>query len=440
MNYYLKIFLYALGVGFVELLIYFFLLQFQIVHSSGYVPQELVGIVLILLAIPLQFLILLLVGYIFKRKPNALYITCVAFFCICFTTILLSSKEERALYNNEQVYNRTEKYDYSQGISTPEGYPIKLLTDSKFTLSVIGDRTSGVLLETGKVYSMIWGAGDNTTSISNGGVVIPDSLKLYWYSFVEDKYYGLKTKLDKDKISQNFKTTYKWDINGDMKGLIDSKYSELVAGIAPGGNVVLWISSSHKARELGIYKAKEMDAKSLKDYDVVSSSERQKVLTDTCTCENDLQNRRIVHNIKPIPFGLWTEKYRKKYNWKIDINQVGQTRSSIEMLFFNGERDLFYNDAITNMKSQMQALPVYIYFVFIKGDVKYKAFLSFDEDEIYNNFDKLSKTNPAEPLSFDIAITTDFQKVEVKLKSKDQSVTFQKIESLKISSKKIKNE
>ena len=55
MKFYFKLFLLSAGVGAVNILIFIFLLQFQIVHNSGYIPQELVTVGIILIAIPIQF-------------------------------------------------------------------------------------------------------------------------------------------------------------------------------------------------------------------------------------------------------------------------------------------------------------------------------------------------------------------------------------------------
>ena len=55
MKYYFKLFLLSAGVGAVNILIFIFLLQFQILHNSGYVPQELVTVGIILIAIRIQF-------------------------------------------------------------------------------------------------------------------------------------------------------------------------------------------------------------------------------------------------------------------------------------------------------------------------------------------------------------------------------------------------
>lgn len=433
MKYYFKIFLLSVGIGVVNILVYLFLLQFQIVHNSSYVPQEVFAIFLILVAIPVQFLILALVAFISKKNKQAVLMTSSLFVVAYFLLIWFNTDGERSTFNNEQVYRNTEKYDYQQGIATPEGYPIKLLSNSKFTLAVKGDRNPYTLLETSKVYSTNWGNAESTfKSSEDGGVVLPDSLKLYWFSFLENKYYGLSTKLDKTKISDFFKKGYQRDMTGDLEETINAKYQDLNAGIAPGGDVILWISGASETREISVFKAKEMNINQFKAEDVVKADEIKKVLSDTCECKDDLQFRKIVQNDKPIPFGVWVKKYREKYNWKVDYGNLGQSKSRLEFYFYNGENFSLFNEDVIKSNHQKQVVPSYIIFHFFKNKAKYKAFFQFDEDEIYSNFKTLTQENPYEPMDIVLNFNENLTNATVKVKSKNKTLDFVKMKTLEI--------
>ncbi|MDR2284221.1 MAG: DUF2931 family protein [Sphingobacterium sp.] len=436
MNYYLKLFLLATGVGLVNLLIYFFFLRFQIVHNSSYVPQELLVAALILLAIPIQFLIFLLIGWFFNKETLAFTITAICFMITCVISLWATSSEERARYSNERVYQQTEKYDYQQGIATPEGYPIQLLSESRFVMSVKGDRNPVTLLETQKVYSNQWGNGETTFKSSDEGpIVIPDSLKLYWYSFLENKYYSLNTKLNKSKISEYFKQGLKHDVSGKLDQIIQSNYNELVAGIAPGGDVVLWISSFNDTREIEIFKATELSIDQLKDYDLVTDEIRNQVLQDTCLCEDNVQSRKIVHNDRPIPFGTWTGKYRKKNNWRIAINDFGQTKAQLKFRLFNGERYQFFNEEITQQQYQPQAIPDYLNFTFFKDGKKHNAYLEFEENEVFRLFDQITKQHPDEPIDLVLNISPDLKQTSIKLRTKSDTLYFENMRKVEIYTK-----
>ncbi|MCP2025854.1 hypothetical protein L1276_000994 [Flavobacterium sp. HSC-32F16] len=433
MKYYFKLFLLSAGIGIINTILYLFLLQFQIVHNSSYIPEEAFIVFLILVAIIPQSVLLFFVAFLSKKNQLAITITSVLLIAGCFFLLWDTSDKERQTFNNQQVYNSTEKYDYKQGISTPEGYPIKLLPDSKFTLAVIGNDTPYTLLETNKVYSMNWGNGETTFKSSDGpDIVLPDSLKLYWYSFLENKYYGLNTKLNKSLISKHFKTGYKRDIGGNADRIISDDYSKLIAGIAPGGDVVLWISGVNNTKELQVFKADSINITKIKDHDVVKQDEIKKVLTDTCTCKDDTQFRKIVNNGQPIPFGTWTNKYRKKYNWKAEINSLGQTKSKLNIISFNGEEYELFNEEVVKMKHQKQVVPDYLIYTLIKNKKRYKLFLKFDENEIFSYFEKLASHNSNELIDIVVNISSDLKQTTIQLRSKDKTLDFEKMKDVYI--------
>lgn len=433
MKYYFKIFLLSAGIGIINILLFLFLLQFQIVHNSSYIPQEAFIIFLLLLAIPVQFLILLLVAFIFKRNQLAIIIASILMVVVCIFILWNTSAQERQTYNNEQVYHSTEKYDYQQGISTPEGYPIKLLSESEFTIAVKGDRTPYTLLETNKVYSINWGNGDTTFKSSDGpDIVLPDRLELFWYSFLENKYYRLSTKLNKTQISQYFKKGYKWDYSGNLDKIATRNYRELIAGIAPGGDVVLWISGPGNTKELEIFKADLIDMKEREVYNLVKEDEIKKVLSDTCTCKDNVQFRKIVNNGKPVPTGIWGNKYRKKYDWKVAINNLDQTKAKLDISFFNGEEYELFNEEVAKMKYTQQVVPEYLIYTFIKNKKKYKAFLQFDENEIFSHFEKLTSNNSNESLDIVLNISPDLKQTTIQLQSKSKTLNFEKMKDVDV--------
>ena len=433
MKYYFKIFLLSAGIGIINILLFLFLLQFQIVHNSSYIPQEAFIIFLLLLAIPVQFLILLLVAFIFKRNQLAIIIASILMVVVCIFMLWDTSAQERQTYNNEQVYHSAEKYDYQQGISTPEGYPIKLLSESEFTIAVKGDRTPYTLLETNKVYSINWGNGDTTFKSSDGpDIVLPDRLELFWYSFLENKYYRLSTKLNKTQISQYFKKGYKWDYSGNLDKIATRNYRELIAGIAPGGDVVLWISAPGNTKELEVFKADLIDMKEHEVYNLVKEDEIKKVLSDTCTCKDNVQFRKIVNNGKPVPTGIWGNKYRKKYDWKVAINNLDQIKAKLDISFFNGEEYELFNEEVAKMKYTQQVVPEYLIYTFIKNKKKYKAFLQFDENEIFSHFEKLTSNNSNESLDIVLNISPDLKQTTIQLQSKNKTLNFEKMKDVDV--------
>ncbi|MNT95693.1 hypothetical protein D3C72_2376190 [compost metagenome] len=80
-------------------------------------------------------------------------------------------------------------------------------------------------------------------------------------------------------------------------------------------------------------------------------------------------------------------------------------------------------------------MPSYIIFHFFKNKEKYKAFLQFDEDEIYSNFKTLIQENPNEPIDIVMNFNENLTNATVKLKSKNKALDFRKMKTLEIRKK-----
>ncbi len=142
--------------------------------------------------------------------------------------------------------------------------------------------------------------------------------------------------------------------------------------------------------------------------------------------------RRIVHLDKPIPVGIWIDKYRKKFNWKVSVNNLEQSKLSMRFKFFNGESYSLYNDDFSNMKYQEEVLPEYLIFKFIKNNVKYKAYFEFGENELFNYFEEISQNNLKEPIEMVINISSDLQETSIQLQTKEKSYSFEKMKEVAV--------
>ncbi len=429
MNYYYKILLLSAIIGVVDIIILFVLQQFQLIRNSGYTSLAFTSFLLILIAIPVQFVLLLIIGFISERNQEIILSSSVVFVVVCFLILWFISSKARANYNNEEIYKRSEKYDYSQSISVPKGYPIQLLYDSHFGLSVTSYFQNSAL-KTNTIYSGSWGIGD--MSSHSGNFVLPDSLKLFWYSYVEDKYYDLHTKLDKDKIRTFFKEGYKVNRNGDLTTLSKSNYKELIAGITPGGTVVLWISGYNETKEVQVFEANEVPNAKIEQCNLISEEERQIVLNDTDPTGNNIAFSKLGSSNEIIPFTSWINKYEKTCKWKVEVTDFGQNKVAMHFIFFNGERSTLYNEEVTKMDYDKQSLPHELHFNFIQNHKKYKLYLEFDENEIMEYVDSLTNSNPSEPITITITISADLNGTSIQIHSKHKTFHFSKMKKVKI--------
>ncbi|NRS90349.1 hypothetical protein HNQ02_003289 [Flavobacterium sp. 7E] len=142
----------------------------------------------------------------------------------------------------------------------PEGYPITLMSQRVFKVIVEGKG-----YEAGSINKNFYSGNWGYPTMDGKGRSLPDSLKLYWYSYVENKYYQLETKLDRTKILDYFKKGYKYDRIGHLDSISQVDYDDLAIGIARGGDVALWILSSNDSKEIGFLKLEKPVLKGLKN-------------------------------------------------------------------------------------------------------------------------------------------------------------------------------
>ena len=116
---------------------------------------------------------------------------------------------------------------------------------------------------------------------------------------------------------------------------------------------------------------------------------------------------------KGIPFGLW-DKYRSKYKYRFVINSYDDkemlTFESIDYL--NGESTIFYEKDLVKNPYVTAPLPNNGY-ISLNG---YTCNIEFNDKEIMNVFEKLSKNHPNQPI--DIVLTPKFNYDDIKLSVK----------------------
>lgn len=84
------------------------------------------------------------------------------------------------------------------------------------------------------------------------------------------------------------------------------------------------------------------------------------------------------------------------------------------------------------MKYQKQILPNDLMFTFIKNQKRYKAYLKFDENEIFSHFEKLTQNNLNEQIEIVLNISSNLKQTTIKLHSKDRTLNFEKMKDVDV--------
>lgn len=333
--------------------------------------------------------------------------------------ILTTTKDSRAVMSLEHKWENSEKYVWESGVTTPEGFPVKMIVgyfklDSKSKNAPFKSFGWGV-------FHAKWGDGFSAHS-DDGESVVPDSLNVTWYSMVENKFYHLETALDKEKISKLLKEDFKIKRED---GLENWNRTSITAGLAPGGTVAVWVNGIMGAStELAVFKAIEIPSSK------IDSHSLQDCVDEVAEARKDSRNLWIKNlddkNFK-IPYGKWSTQYRKKYNWRFECKSEFPLDSAmVNVALFNGEAYHIAANDLSEKKFEMKALPngFSIQYYDTKGEDNYLS-ADFNEQDIFKKFEQLNKDNGNEQITMICNIDKSGSITSIILKSKRQSLNLE---------------
>lgn len=283
---------------------------------------------------------------------------------------------------------KEEKYDWTATLSAPEEYPIEV-----YKGEIIAEDFRQFLKGFGTI-DKGWGENGPMVVVGPDLKKLPDSLVITWRSLIEKKNYTGKWALPTNKIAQFFKTGF---INPDNNK--KETYNSFVIGLAPKGNVVLWLSGSSKQLEIASFKAQET---------VINSSsvdEDDKYLFSQEYYDITLRNiekgkpeiyQKITSNSLPKPEIY--ERIRTEFLWKPEILFENSSYSLKEetITTFSGELEVLFNEGLLSDKFEERKVPNEISFFVLLEDKSEKWYWvkMLDVNELlnaFNDFDKGAK-------------------------------------------------
>ena len=151
----------------------------------------------------------------------------------------------------EKMLTKIEKFEWSAETSGDVTCPVEVVY-GKFIMS---DGSTG-FIPSGQYLNGSWGVSSSgSMSVGEDRKKVPDSLKIVWFSYAENKFFEGHFHLPQKKMYDIFKKDYGYDIMPD--GTKDKNmYNTLLLGIAPQGMLTLWIGGLGNI-EIGTYQAKE---------------------------------------------------------------------------------------------------------------------------------------------------------------------------------------
>ena len=269
-----------------------------------------------------------------------------------------------------------DKYEWNAGLSGPKYYPSGAPRVEYFYK---GKSVAGASIGTGADQG--WGVTAGGYSGGEQYKDIPDSVAVRWVCSVDNYLYKGGARLPREHMLELFKNGFK-TVYG-MK----TTYTSIVAGMAPGGNAVIWLRGSERLTEVIRFKAQERleDPYIDKDY-------REKTV-------KNWGNYLTYWYLHGVPYDVW-EKGDKEYDYDIGFSSEGGQKIKPNVFTFYTKDGTWYqpskgdlafqsidwqewgkfeykenNNLIKNLK-----LPVEIHFSVDYNDVLYMGNIVLPQD------------------------------------------------------------
>jgi len=310
------------------------------------------------------------------------------------------------------------KYDMSENVtkfewgateSAPKHYPMKIIR-GEFIYK--GETERGLYIPSGGTLIAGWGRPISSHATGEKYKPLPDKLDITFFSNAENQFYHGKFELPYENILKYFQT-------GVADNPAQPTYSSIMAGIAPGGVVAVWVIGTGGYHEVFFGQAEKVDLNPSTAFALPFKDKAQeqwyidKQLTNVLSPEemDDLKTNGI-------PFGLWA-RYRKQYQWDVRLTKEFElTYTGYQ--FLNGER-------YKKPGMILRPVPKQVAFKTIINGERNIFIVIFDEIEIMDAFEKLGSKNQKVYLEFEPKIPR--KSLKARIYNDKESITLKKFVS-----------
>lgn len=331
-----------------------------------------------------------------------------------------------------------ESFKWEESTSSPIGYPIEVYKGG------FESRDGGYTSLDNGTDTGPWGLAGNG---KNGGEKpVPNKLNVVWLSYAEDTFYHIDCDIDDKKMIGLFNEGF--NVKSPLGKIKHDTYKKIVAGFAPGGVVVIWLFGASKQVEIGRYQGKKIV---INQQEIKSLDYPKKLLFEQSYRNETMQDENIIptaiyqaNKNKPIPYGLW-DTYRQKYLWRPTFNYVNSELSDTTKVIlytrlemFNGEVEGQFDESLDKNVYSNRAILKKINFAWKDvNEQVYSGTIDLDEQEIFNAFKEISKTNNEGEIDVQFYINrlNDFVTVQIKQGDKEIRLIKSKVNVFKSSKK-----
>ena len=256
-----------------------------------------------------------------------------------------------------------------------------------------------------KIFCNGWGTVGSSHVIDGAVGPLPTRLELCWFSFAENAFYALDVELPQKDITERFCEGFENPLNATT-----SSFSMINVGVAPWGEVSLWLCGPGAAVEVASFVATQTS----RDWRLVTSNDELPRRQYIERVLRDFLNERAWARLNEfgVPKGVYSS-YRQRCCWKPIV--VGGQPLTLSIRMLNGELEPFSYSRTP--QAAQRATPKHAVLVWAgsTGNI-FVSKLTFDEEETFAAFRKLADAHPDNQMVLDLECSDTTFTVDVSLR------------------------
>jgi len=318
--------------------------------------------------------------------------------------------------------NTDTKFYWIATESAPKHYPMEII---RGTFIYHGEAEQGLYIPSGGTLKKGWGDPISSHTVGEKFKPLPDRLKIYFFSLTEKQFYEGEFDLPYEKILALFREGVA-NATASPDGEVPI-YTRIMAGIAPGGVVAVWVTGQD-TKEVFFGQAQKVElnpsaAFALPFKDKADSDLYMKEILESSTTPEERESLQK----NGIPFGLWA-RYRNRYDWLPTFTQGHHpVEGGVDVSYLNGEYIVNWNPADKKELNKPRPVPQQASFMTVMNGQNVLFTIDFDEFETMAAFEKLGASNKKVFIEFEPRMPrTD---IKIRLYNDKESIELKKFNS-----------
>lgn len=264
-----------------------------------------------------------------------------------------------------------------------------------------------------------WGREVSIHLVGEDTKPLPDRMEITFFSYLEDKFYRGTFALPHERIAELFAAGYRSFEEDSGR----ATYNAIVAGVAPGGAVAVWVSGGERQVEVFFGQAQEAGLDWHATLGMPADVDRR-TLVASSLAEAAASDPLVTQMTQRVPIGIWAT-YRTKYQWRPVFEGMPVPDRIERVRFFNGERDYMVLPLDAAAERTPRPVPVYVSFADKQGGRSNE--LTFDEQETLATFERLGAEGQPLELVFATTVRNGQAEFNVLVRSATQTVVLRKL-------------